>query len=130
MLWIETDNYYTLLGVARTATFEEIKKAYRRLAKKYHPDLNQGREEWANEKLKQLNKAYDVLSDSEERAKYDADLVYNAQLQMTHSQVISQPTSGDFIKVILSKDSSGLEKFFAGACLFLDAYLKVKYKEG
>ena len=63
-------DYYEILGVSRTATEVEIKKAYRRLAMKYHPDKNPGDKE-AEEKFKQINEAYQVLIDPEKRAKYD-----------------------------------------------------------
>ncbi len=63
-------NYYDILGVSKTASDEEIKKAYRSLAKKYHPDLNPGNNE-AAEKLKEVNEAYSVLSDKTKRQNYD-----------------------------------------------------------
>jgi molecular chaperone DnaJ len=67
---VEKRDYYEVLNVSRDATEEELKKAYRTLAKKYHPDLNPGDEE-AEQKFKELNEAYEVLSDPEKRAKYD-----------------------------------------------------------
>lgn len=63
-------NYYDILGVSKTASDDDIKKAYRSLAKKYHPDLNQGSAE-AAEKLKEVNEAYEVLSDKTKRSNYD-----------------------------------------------------------
>lgn len=63
-------DYYEVLGVAKGASDDEIKKAHRKLAKKYHPDLNRDNPE-AAEKFKELNEAYEVLSDKDKRAKYD-----------------------------------------------------------
>ncbi len=67
---MEYKDYYAILGVPRTATVEEIKKAYRKLAKQYHPDVS--KEPDAEKKMKEINEAYAVLSDPEKRAAYDA----------------------------------------------------------
>ncbi|HVT03002.1 MAG TPA: J domain-containing protein [Thermoanaerobaculia bacterium] len=63
-------SYYDLLGVKKTATEEEIKKAYRKLARKHHPDVNQG-DKAAEAKFKEISEAYAVLSDKEKREQYD-----------------------------------------------------------
>lgn len=64
------ESYYDILGVQKTATADEIKKAYRSLAFKYHPDRNPGNKE-AEEKFKKITEAYDTLSDPEKRKNYD-----------------------------------------------------------
>lgn len=64
------ENYYDLLGVAKTADEAEIKKAYRKLAMQYHPDRNQG-DKGAEEKFKKINEAYAVLSDKDKKRQYD-----------------------------------------------------------
>jgi len=68
---MERKDYYKILGINKTATQEEIKKAYRKLARKYHPDLNPGNKE-AEEKFKEINEAYAVLSDPQKRKEYDS----------------------------------------------------------
>jgi molecular chaperone DnaJ len=62
-------DYYEILGVSRDADKEEMKRAYRRLARKYHPDVN--KEPGAEERFKEINRAYEVLSEPETRARYD-----------------------------------------------------------
>ncbi|MBQ9267284.1 MAG: molecular chaperone DnaJ [Clostridia bacterium] len=64
-------DYYEVLGVQKNATDEELKKAYRKLAKQYHPDANPDNKEEAEKKFKEINEAYEVLSDKQKRSMYD-----------------------------------------------------------
>src|SRR5262245_20942437 len=67
---VKFQDYYEILGVPRSASEADIKKAYRKLARKYHPDFNPNNKQ-AEEKFKQTQEAYEVLSDAEKRKKYD-----------------------------------------------------------
>ena len=92
-------DYYKILGIPRNASEQDIKKAYRKLAMQYHPDRNPGKEEWANEKFKEINEAYGVLGDPEKRGQYDrfgtvgdiSDIFRSRNTQSTFEDVM-----GDF----------------------------------
>src|ERR1051326_8788706 len=70
MATTEKRDYYEVLGLQRSATLDDIKKAYRKLAAKYHPDKNPG-DASAEEKFKEVQNAYDTLSDADKRKQYD-----------------------------------------------------------
>ena len=86
-------DYYEILGVNRNASEQDIKKAYRRLARKYHPDLNKDDPKTAEEKFKEVNGAYQTLSDADKRAQYD-QLGHDAYQQA--SQGGGGPGAGGF----------------------------------
>ncbi len=85
---MEYKDYYNILGVQKTATQDDIKKAYRKLAMKYHPDHNPGNKV-AEEKFKDINEAYQVLGDDQQRSRYD-------QLGASYSQWQQSGGRGDF----------------------------------
>ncbi|MDR2137831.1 MAG: DnaJ domain-containing protein, partial [Synergistaceae bacterium] len=66
---VQYKDYYEILGVTRTASQDEIRKTYRKLAKKYHPDVSKDKN--ADKRYKEINEAYEVLKDPDKRAKYD-----------------------------------------------------------
>src|SRR6202165_5536784 len=67
---VKFKDYYEVLGAPRTATEDDIRKEYRKLARKHHPDVNPG-DKSAEERFKEINEAYEVLSDAEKRKRYD-----------------------------------------------------------
>ncbi len=75
-------DYYAILGVSKTATAEEIRKAFRKLARQYHPDLNPGNKQ-AEDRFKEINEAYEVLSDPDKKQKYDQFGQYWKQASQT-----------------------------------------------
>ena len=93
-------DYYEILGVPKSASKEEVKKAYRKLAVKFHPDKNPGNKE-AEDKFKEATQAYSILSETDSRAKYD---------QFGHA-AFEQGGGGGF-HGFSSGDFSGLEDIF------------------
>jgi len=86
-------DYYEILGIKRDAKPEEIKKAYRRLARKYHPDVNPG-DKAAEERFKAMSEAHDVLSDPKKRAVYDRFGQYSENLADAAARGAGGPTGG------------------------------------
>ena len=97
-------DYYEILGVQKTATDEELKKAYRKLAKKYHPDANPDNKKEAEEKFKEVNEAYEVLSDPQKRKMYD-------QFGTADPQGFGGGAGGPFGNGYYSYSSSGFDGF-------------------
>ncbi len=119
-------NYYETLGVDKSASPDEIKKAFRKLAKQYHPDANPG-DKKAEEKFKDINEAYEVLSDEEKRKKYDtlgSNINFNNGFDFDPSQYgfggskyeyrgDTSPFS-DFFNMFFGKNAINLDELFSG----------------
>jgi DnaJ-class molecular chaperone len=86
-------DYYEILGIKRDAKPEEIKKAYRRLARKYHPDVNPG-DKAAEERFKAMSEAHDVLSDPKKRQVYDRFGQYSENLADAAARGAAGPSGG------------------------------------
>ncbi len=106
-------DYYELLGITKTATEEEMKKAYRKLALKYHPDRNPGNKE-AEEKFKLINEAYAVLSNPEKRKQYDTFGMGDFQQRYSQEDIFRGFNVGDLFKDLGMGGQDIFSMFFGG----------------
>ena len=140
------ENYYLTLGVPQNASVEEIKAAFRSLARQYHPDLNPG-DSVSAEKFKQISQAYDVLSDSSKRRRYDRQIPLQQPQRtaktyyQTTSSRVNPKTAQDYysrgtVRAQNKKYRKAIEDYTQAIELepkFVDAYLKrceMRYKMG
>src|SRR5438270_11635890 len=82
-------DYYAMLGVKKTATADDIRKAFRKLARKYHPDVNPG-DKKAEEKFKEISEANDILSDEKKRKVYDQLGFYSDQIDPAQAEAYAR----------------------------------------
>src|SRR5512135_3046241 len=90
-----TKDYYGILGVKKSASAEEIRKAFRKLARKYHPDVNPG-DKAAEEKFKQISEANDVLSDPKKRKVYDQLGYYSDNIDPATAEAYARAQQGGY----------------------------------
>ncbi len=89
------ENYYNILGVDRHASLEEIKKAYVEKLKKYHPDIYEGDENFAQDKTAELNVIYQTLKDEQKRKAYDVKMFGEEKIETFQTQTNTQSTQND-----------------------------------
>lgn len=107
-------NLYQILGVTKDATMDQIKSAYRKLAKKYHPDVHPGDEE-CEKKFQEITEAYSILSDENKRKKYDASFsdAQNAQENRQETRERKTQQTGTYdSKVDFENINKTFERFF------------------
>lgn len=113
-----SNSLYETLGIAKNASSEEIKKAYRRLARKYHPDIN--KEKGVEDKFKEINAAYEILSDEQKRAQYDryGDSMFGGQSFSDFSKNMGGADLNDILRNIFGGgfgfNSGGFSGFNSG----------------
>jgi len=115
---VEFRDYYKTLGVAKTASADEIKKAFRKLARQHHPDLAKDKKA-AEEKFKEINEAYEVLSDAEKRKKYDE---FGPGWQQAGAGFRPPPGGGGFPGGFGGHGAGGEEEFQFGGTGFSDFF--------
>ncbi|CAM4051704.1 DnaJ C-terminal domain-containing protein [Campylobacter armoricus] len=110
-----SNSLYDTLGVSKNATADEIKKAYRKLARQYHPDIN--KESGAEEKFKEINAAYEILSDEKKRAQYDryGDSMFGGQSFHDFSRNAGGADINDILNNIFSGGFGGFGRGFSSS---------------
>lgn len=117
-----TNDYYSILEVSKSAPNDEIKKSYKRLAKKYHPDVNPDKKD-ASERFKELQEAYDTLKDSQKRANYDKILEASAEKEYEEETVILSAGSIQELRGLIAKNlgiSSRIIQFTQNGYVFIN----------
>lgn len=104
-------NLYSILGVSNTADEETIKKAYRKLAKKYHPDLNKNNKE-AELRFKEIGEAYHILGDPEKRQKYNFARQEQTTINKEKTSTKKTATSSSNAQIDMFNMTQGFEEFF------------------
>ena len=134
-------DYYEVLGIDRSASEEELKRAFRKLAFKYHPDRN--RDDGAEEKFKEINEAYEVLSNPEKRSSYDRQRVMRVRVRPAQARPKwayqpspaprgAEPTRVNrdaLVDIIITKQRPWWARVLAGLALFADVYLEKSQPE-
>lgn len=121
-------DYYGILGVEKNATPQEIKKAYRRMARKYHPDVNPNNAE-AREKFKDLSQAYEVLSDPEKRRHFDNGFVDQSWFTESNLDNIRDVFEKTYRKAFSKEEEAGTKNKFSFTDMFNNIVDSVNVKE-
>ena len=122
-------DYYEVLGVDKGADLEAIKKAYRKMAMKYHPDRNPDNKE-AEEKFKEVGEAYEVLSDADKRARYDQyGLVYSSVMGRGTATIVEDVEEKMKAMTILMKTQTGKDFEFNERLVSIVAVIRIDVEE-